>query len=74
MLCLFRKLITLLQISPSNILEKQVRLKIVPANTVTTNSLSLPEDMLLSTSLPLKLHLSNLFNLISVDTKNFFTV
>ena len=46
----------------------------VPANTVTLNSLCLPEDVLLSTSPLLKLRLSNLFNLISVDTRNFFTV
>ena len=45
----------------------------VPANTVTPNSLSLPEDVLLSTSPLLKLRLSNLFNLISVETRNFFT-
>ena len=42
----------------------------VPANTVTPNSLFLPEDILPST-FPL---LSNLFNLIYVDTRNFFTV
>ena len=46
----------------------------VPANTVTPNSLSLFEDVLLSTSPLLKLRLSNLFNPISVDTRNFFTV
>ena len=46
----------------------------VLANTVTPNSLSLPEDVLLSTSPLLKLRLSNLFNPISVNTRNFFIV
>ena len=43
----------------------------VPTNTVTPNSLPLPKDVLLSTAV-LKLHLSNLLNLIYVDTRNFF--
>ena len=38
------------------------------------NSLSFQEDVLISNSLLLKLHLSNLFNLIYVDTRNFLTV
>ena len=46
----------------------------VPGNTVTPNSLFLPEDILLSTSPLLKLRLLNLLNPTSVDTKNFFTV
>ena len=46
----------------------------VPGNTVTTKFLSLPEDVFLSISLLLKLLLPNLFNLVSVDTKNLFTV
>ena len=45
-----------------------------PANTVTANPLSLPKDVLLSISPLLKLRLSNLFNAISVNTRNFFTV
>ena len=46
----------------------------VPANTVTLNSLSLPEDILLSIFPLLKLLLSHLFNLMYVDNRNFFTV
>ena len=46
----------------------------IPANTVTPNSLSLPEDVLLSTSPLLKLRLSHLFNPNFFDTRNFFTV
>ena len=44
----------------------------VPANIVTPNSLSLPEDLLLSISPLLNLRSSNFFNQISVDTRNFF--
>ena len=46
----------------------------VPSNIVTPNSLSLLEDVFFSTSPLLKLLLSYLFNLIYVETKNFFTV
>ena len=43
----------------------------LPANTVTPYSLSLPDDVRLPTFLFLKLLLSNFFNLIYVNTKNF---
>ena len=46
----------------------------VPANTVTPNFPSFPEDVLLFISPLLKLRLLNLFNPISVHTRKFFTV
>ena len=67
----------LLELSPMILLLDCIFWKTVPvpANTVIPNFIhSLPEDVLLSTSPLLKLRLSNLFNLISVYTRNFFTV
>ena len=65
-----------LKLLPSFLLLDNIFWKIfhAPANTVTPNSPFLPEDVLLFTCPLLNLILSNLFNLIYVDTMNFFTV
>ena len=65
-----------LKLLPSFLLLDSILWKIshAPANTVTPNSLFLLEDVLLFTCPLLKLFLLNLFNLIYVDTMNFFTV